>query len=45
MDEACNTYAEHEKYTQNFGRKTLREENSEDPGVDGRITIEWILGK
>jgi hypothetical protein len=30
-----------EKHTQNFGWKTCREE----PSVDGKITLEWILRK
>jgi len=31
---------------QNFGRKTLKgRDKSQDLGVDGRITLEWILEK
>jgi len=34
-----------DKCIQSFGRRTGREENSEDLGVDGRVILEWTLGK
>jgi len=30
---------------QDFGRKNLKEENSEDLGINGKIISEWILGE
>jgi hypothetical protein len=30
---------------QTFGRKTEREDMSQSVGVDGKITLEWILRK
>jgi hypothetical protein len=37
MGGECGTHGRNEKWINNFGRKTWREENSEDLGVDGRI--------
>jgi hypothetical protein len=34
-----------EKCIQNFGRKTMLREHSEDLGVDESIILEWILEK
>ena len=46
MGGACSTYGEEERYKQGFGEgKPRRRDHSEDPGVDGRITLEWILRK
>jgi hypothetical protein len=43
---ACRTHRRDEKCVQNFGRKKLKgRDHSEDLGVDGRIILEWILGK
>jgi hypothetical protein len=44
MGEACSTNARDEKCVQQFGRETWKD-HSEDLGEDGRITLEWILGK
>jgi len=46
MGGACNTNGRHEKCTQNNGRKNLKgTDHSEDLGVAGKITLEWILVK
>jgi len=36
---ACSMHGRHEKCVQNFGRKTEKEETTEDLGVDGRIVL------
>jgi hypothetical protein len=37
MGRTRNTYERDEKYMQNFGQKTRREENLEGLGINGRI--------
>jgi hypothetical protein len=35
-----------DKYIEGFGRNTCKERNNlEDQGIDGRITLNWILRK
>jgi len=44
MDISCSMHGRGEKYIQNCGQKTWREDTTqEDLGVDGRIIFEWIL--
>ena len=45
MGQACSTYKEEERWTQNFGGETEQQACHfvEDLGVDGKITKEWIL--
>jgi hypothetical protein len=44
MGGACSAHGGDEKCIQNFGWKTLREKSIlKDVGVDGKITLEWIL--
>jgi hypothetical protein len=46
MGGACSTYRGDEKRIQGFWWGNLRERaNLEDPGVDGRIILRWILRK
>jgi hypothetical protein len=46
MGRACRTYGRNEKFVQDFGRKNLKvKDHSEDLDVDGKIILEWILGK
>jgi hypothetical protein len=40
----CSTYGGKERCIQDFGRGDLREgDHLGDPGVDGRIILEWIF--
>jgi hypothetical protein len=41
----CSTHGRNEKYIKISVEKSERPINSEDLGVDGRIILEWILGK
>jgi len=44
MDGACNTYGVEERCINGFGGGNVRERGHlEDPGLDGRIIIRWIL--
>jgi len=43
MGGACSTY-EGEVYV-GFGVETYRKNHLEDPGVDGRIILNWIFKK
>jgi hypothetical protein len=42
----CSTHGRDEKGIQSFWSENLKgRKYSEDPDVDGRIILEWILGK
>jgi hypothetical protein len=46
MGRTCSTYGRNEKFVQNFGEKTWREETTQkNLGVDRRIVLDWVLGK
>jgi hypothetical protein len=46
MGGAYSTHGRDEKYIQSFFPENLKvREQSEYPGVDGTIILEWILGK
>jgi hypothetical protein len=46
MGGVCSTHGRDEKFRQYFGWKKLKgRDHSEDLGVDGRIILDWILGK
>jgi hypothetical protein len=45
MGDACSTHGIDEKCIHNFGLKPQEKDYSEDLGVDGKIILEWILGK
>jgi hypothetical protein len=46
MDGACSSHGRHEKCSQSFGQKTCMEETTlQDLGTDGKIILQWILGK
>jgi hypothetical protein len=46
MGGACSTYGGGERCVQGFGWGNLRERDRwGDPGVDGRIILEWIFMK
>ena len=46
MGGACSTNWGDERCIQGFDGKNLRErDHLEDPGIDGRIILRWILGK
>jgi len=45
MDGACSTHGRDAKCIQYLGRKTWREENLEDLGIDGNVILDWILRK
>jgi hypothetical protein len=45
MGGACSTHGRDEKTYQNFIRKPEGKGTLGHLGVDGRITLEWILGK
>jgi len=46
MGGACSLYRGEERRIQGFGLGNLRErDHLEDPGVDGRIILRWILRK
>jgi hypothetical protein len=46
MGGACSAYGGGKRLVQGLGVKTLREKNQlVDSGVDGRITLRWILRK
>jgi hypothetical protein len=43
---ACMREMKDEKCVQNFGQKNLmRTGHSQDTGIDGRVILQWILGK
>jgi hypothetical protein len=41
MGGKCCMHSRDEKFKDNFGQKTY----SEDLGIDGKIILDWILGK
>jgi hypothetical protein len=44
--EECGTHARREKSVRGFWGESLKEgDHSEDQGVDGRMCLEWILGR
>jgi len=46
MGEACSTHGSDVKYLKKFWLENLKErDHAEDLGVDGRIILDWILGK
>ena len=46
MGRACSAYGGEERRIQGFGGRYLRErDHLEDPGVDARIILKWILRK
>jgi len=46
MGEACSLHGRDQKCIRNFWSENLKgRDHSEDLGVDGRITLEWALGK
>jgi hypothetical protein len=46
MDGECTTYGGEERCIQGFGGENLRErDHLEDPGIDGRIILGWIVRK
>ena len=46
MGVACSTYGREERYIQSFGgRKPEGKNHLEDPDVDGRIILKWLLRK
>jgi hypothetical protein len=44
MGRTCSTYGRDE-FIQDFDWETLGKNHSEDISVDGKIILEWILGK
>jgi len=45
MGVACSTYGGHESCLPGFGGGNLMERDQlEEPGIDGRIILRWILG-
>jgi hypothetical protein len=45
MGRTCSTYEGEERCIQNFSGKTLKGDYLEDPGIDGKIIIRYILEK
>jgi len=45
LGKACSTHRRDEKCTQNLGRNLKGKDHLENPGVDGKIILQWILGK
>jgi len=45
MGRVCSTHGRDDNCIQNFGQKMKGRDHSEGMGIDGRLILEWILGK
>jgi hypothetical protein len=46
MGGACSTHGRYEKFIQCFWFENLEtRDHSEDPGIGGKVKLEWISGK
>jgi len=45
MGEVCSMQGRDKKCIQNFYWKTKGRDHAEDLGIDGKIILNWILGK
>jgi len=45
MRGVCSTYGGEERHIQGTGGETRERDHLEDPGIDGRIILQWIFQK